>query len=561
MKLMKKLLILLLFLVGNNAFAQSVLWAKSISGINDEVGISMTHDEDCNVYVTGWFSGTVDFDPSPNTFNLVSSGNNDIFISKYSSNGALIWAKRIGGSNDDTSSSIKLDQNNNIILTGRFSSNVDFNPSNQDYILYSSGSYDIFVSKFTSDGDFIFAKKMGGSSDDQSESVCIDSQGNIFVTGRFADVADFDSLTNSNNLISNGSWDIFVCKLDGNGNTIWAKRMGGMGDDRAYSMAIDSLDNLYFTGTFNGTCDFNPTSENYLLSSSGYRDAFIVKWNNNGDFHWAKKIGSVGNDWGESIISNGNEIFLTGVFENTVNVGSDYLISNGSSDALICKLSNDGDFIWSRQIGGNSSDYGNSIDLDEFGNIYVTGTFSNLVNFNQGATTNVFLNATLSNAFVCSFEDDSDFLWAKHMGGSNNDYGDFVLLDCQNEVLTLGRYRNTSYFDVEEHTHTLVSVGSTDIFFQKIVKHLLSNDEIFHSELILYPNPSDNLVYFNNIKQYDKLLIFDNLGKLVYDKNIANGDNMIDVSDLKNGTYFFIFKNSTSENIMNVSFLKHNIYE
>ncbi len=240
---------------------------------------------------------------------------------------------------------------------------------------------------------------------------------------------------------------------------------------------------------------------------------------------------------------------------------SNNLTSNGASDAFICKMSGEGNFIWSRQIGGNLNDYGNSIDLDEYGNVYVVGTFSNQVNFNQGFTPNFILNAILSNAFVCAFETDSDFLWAKHMGGNNNDYGDFVLLDCSNDVHTLGRFSNTSYFDFENQTHTLVSAGSTDVFFQKIIKHLLNNDEIFEKDIVLYPNPSYDVVYFSNTNQFDELFIFDSLGKLVFKKNISFKNNCIDISRLNEGVYYFIFKNSSTGNIINVSFLKYNIYE
>jgi hypothetical protein len=187
----------------------------------DDVGLSIKVDDVGNVYTTGYFKGTVDFNPGTGTFNLTASGSSsDIFVSKLNSSGVFIWAKRIGGTTEDISISIAVDGLGNVYTTGYFKGTVDFNPGSGTFNLTAVGSSsDIFVSKLNSSGGFVWTRRMGGTTDDGGLSITIDGSGNIYTTGYFTGTADFDPSTGTFNLTAAGSFaDIFIEKLNESGS-------------------------------------------------------------------------------------------------------------------------------------------------------------------------------------------------------------------------------------------------------------------------------------------------------------------------------------------------------
>ncbi len=219
------------------------IWAKQIAGNNETVAFAMDVDALDNIYFTGHFVGTTDFDPNTGVFNLTAASH-DIFICKLNSVGNLVFAKSFFGTTNyccDYPRSISIDKDKNIYTCGSFNGTVDFDPNAGNYSL-TSNSADVFVSKLDSLGNFVWAKKMGGSDIDQAFSLKLDRSGNILTTGSFKGTADFDPSVSSYTLTSVSSQDIFVSKLDPNGNFLWAKRFGGGGSffDVGNSIAVDT---------------------------------------------------------------------------------------------------------------------------------------------------------------------------------------------------------------------------------------------------------------------------------------------------------------------------------
>src|SRR5262249_36288313 len=156
--------------------------------------------------------------------------------------------------------SIAVDASGNVYTTGYFTGTADFDPDAGVFNLTAAGSFDIFVSKLSASGNFVWAKVMGGGSDDLGQSISVDASGNVCTTGYFTGTADFDPGAGVFNLTAAGYYDIFVSKLDASGNFAWAKAIGGTGGDEGYSIAIDSSGNVYTTGAFGGTVDFDPNA-------------------------------------------------------------------------------------------------------------------------------------------------------------------------------------------------------------------------------------------------------------------------------------------------------------
>ncbi len=320
------------------------IWVKTFGGIGWDIVRSIALDQSGNVYLTGHFRETIDFDPGPAQYNLNSSGQNDIYILKLDSNGNFLWAKSIGGIDWDRGYSIEIDQSENIYITGLFNGMVDFNPGSGNYYLSSSGGTDVFILKLDTNGNFLWAKSIGGIGGDEGFSIEIYLSGNVYISGWFQDTVDFDPGSGNYYLSSSGGSDAFILKLDTNGNFLWVKSIGGIDRDQARSIILDQSENVYISGWFQDTVDFNPGPGQYILSSSGNVDIFILKLNNTGNFVWGISIGGIGVDVEHSIISDQlDNIYLIGSFEETVDfdpgIDTFFLSSNGYFDAFILKLS------------------------------------------------------------------------------------------------------------------------------------------------------------------------------------------------------------------------------
>ncbi len=307
-------------------------------------GISITTDAGGNVYTTGLFSGTTDFDPGAGTAYLTSAGYSDIFIQKLDCAGNFLWAKRMGGSSYDLGYSITTDAGGNVYTTGLFELTVDFDPGAGTTNLTSVGNEDIFIQKLDSAGNLLWVKQMGGTEDDRGFSITTDSGVNVYTTGYFYGTADFDPGAGTYNLTSAGMNDIFIQKLDSAGNLLWVKQMGGNDYDVVNSITTDAGGNVYTTGYFYGTADFDPGAGTTNLISAGGDDIFIQKLDSAGNLLWVKQMG--GNDYeaGNSITTDaGGNVYTTGSFYGTADfdpgAGTTNLISAGYDDIFIQKLS------------------------------------------------------------------------------------------------------------------------------------------------------------------------------------------------------------------------------
>jgi len=267
----------------------NLVWAKSFGNPANDFGLSIAVDGSGNVYTTGFFAEeNVDFDPSTGgTLPLSSNGANDVFVSKLNSSGDIVWAKSFGKSDDDEGRSIAVDGSGNVYTIGYFAgTNVDFDPSTGGILpLTSAGLGDVFVSKLNSDGNLVWAKNFGGSADDDGRSIAVDGSGNVYTTGSFNEIADFDPSTGGIlPLTSAGRDDIFVSKLNSSGNLVWAKRIGGHLYEFGYSIVGDSSGNVYITGLFRSTIDFDPSDVvTTNLASRGVEDVFVLKLTASGD--------------------------------------------------------------------------------------------------------------------------------------------------------------------------------------------------------------------------------------------------------------------------------------
>jgi len=259
--------LLSLFSVAQNA---SLDWVRTSGGSGNDHLWDMTTDPDGNIYSIGKFADTVDFNPdSIAVFNLISSGGDDVFIQKLDSNGNFIWAKSFGGTDDDIGQSIAADQFGNLYTTGWFSGDADFDPGTSTLMLKSNGNSDAFVQKIDSQGNLIWARSFGGVETDRSVEIELDQNFNVYTTGYFDSLVDFNPNAGTFNIKSKGDKDMFLQKLDSSGNFIWARSTGGLEDVIGRSLFYDGGEHLYIAGYFEGQVDFNPNAGSTILHSDG----------------------------------------------------------------------------------------------------------------------------------------------------------------------------------------------------------------------------------------------------------------------------------------------------
>ncbi len=336
--------------------AGNFLWVKGMGGTSLETGNGVAVDGVGNVYVTGYFgSASVNFNAggSGGTLTNTQSGYYDVFLAKYDGTGKFLWAKSMGGKEDEAGNGIAVDGSGNVYVTGYFSSTTaEFNSggSGGQLINASSGffSKDIFLAKYDAGGSFLWAKSMGGSSNaDEGRSVAVDGSGNVYITGNFnSGTAQFNAGGNGGTLICTGSYDVFLARYDMGGKFLWAKAMGGSKYDYGRSVTVDdSRNGVYVTGYFDSpTANFNPGgSGGGTLTSAGDYDAFLVKYDTAGSFVWARNMGGRSLDRGYGVATDrSGSIYATGSFNDTANFdpgSGTQFITRGRSDIYLIKLS------------------------------------------------------------------------------------------------------------------------------------------------------------------------------------------------------------------------------
>jgi predicted outer membrane repeat protein len=453
-------------------------WAQRLGGTGRDRGDNIALDSSGNVYTTGTFTGTVDFDPGPGIYNLTTSGSETgVFISKLDSNGNFIWAKYVDKwSPGGGPFNIAVDSNSNVYTMGDFTGSVDFDPGPEVYNLTSIGESDIFLFKLDSNGNFIWAKSIGGTSYDSGNDIALDSGSNIYITGSFRDTVDFDPGAGIYNLTCTGQYAIFISKLDSNGDFVWAKNMSGPNRGTGNSITVDVDGDVYTTGSFSNTIDFDPNASTYDLTSYGVNDIFISKLDSNGDFVWAKNMGGPTSDMSEGIeiaIDPIGNVYTTGTFSNTADFdpgpGTYNLTGLASfSDIFISKLDRNGSFVWAKNINGVMflNSFGLVVDIN--GDTYTTGIFENTVDFDPGTGVYNLTTAGGKDIFLSKLDNTGSFLWAKRLGGPSTDSSFDMVMDSSNNIYATGLFESTADFDPDNGTNNLTSVGDFDVFITKL---------------------------------------------------------------------------------------------
>jgi len=373
--------------------AGALLWARAVGGAGADEARALAVDPAGGVVVTGVFSGTVDFDPDAGAAPLTAAGGTDVFVLKLDAAGGLVWARAVGGADDDTARAVAIDTTGAVYVGGAFSGLADFDPGPGLRQLGAAGARDLFVLKLDAAGGLVWAIARGGADHEQINALAVDAAGEVFLAGAFSGTVDFDASagTGAPQLVSAGGTDAFVAKFSAAGVLRWARTFGGAGDDAALSLAVGADGAATVAGTFRGTVDFDPGAAVKTETTAGESDAFVVRLDPAGGYGWHRRIGGTAVDDVHTVaIDADGAAYVLGAFRGTADLNPDAGVQTATAaeaadDAFVVKLAANGGFVWAKAWGGTGEDRGQGLAIDAAGGVQVSGTFSGTVDFDFGA--------------------------------------------------------------------------------------------------------------------------------------------------------------------------------
>jgi gliding motility-associated-like protein len=478
----------ILIIFSQHSISQNLRWAKHLAGrgASDITNLHRGHstitgmavDDLNNIYITGISNDSVDFDPGPGE-NFIIGGDMDVFIAKYDASANLIWAHVFKSNGTNYAKDLVLDVHNNIYITGYCQSPADFDPGPGENILAAQPGHAnySFVAKYNTHGYLLWANSFSTKLGVLGFKLSIDLNNNVFATGTF-----YDTLyTNQGQqIISNGT-GVYIVKFNSNGNFVWGKCISGVGNlGGASSINIDNNNFVIVAGYFGGTVDFDMGTGVFNMTAATSSNRFIAKYNNNGDFLWAKNINVnedvvfYANRFIFLKIDTDNNVIITGNFRGTVvfdqNASNATLSTSGLyTSSFILKYSQYGDFL--SVYGLNGPHHITDLELDCDNNIFITGFAGSNTDFDPGPGLVQHISQYNPNCFIAKYDQDFNYLWSFILKNHISSFAYSYVLKVKNgsQYIAGGLTRSVD-FDPDTSEFILTSSGiGRNGFFVKYV--------------------------------------------------------------------------------------------
>ncbi len=369
----------------------------------------------------------------------------------------LNWLYTIHNGSDKSIHHLAIDHEANLISTGFFNDTLDFDPGPDTMELIANGFYSRYLLKTDSSGKVQWAKQP----DFSPKSAAVNSLGNLFLSGSFSDTADVDLSDSLKNIISpstNGSG--FVVAYDQELKPKWVNQYPNLNNNYEDKIKINSKGDIYWTGVFSDTVDFDPDTGVFELVATSHNAAFITKMDSSGKFIWAKKIEGASVDVLE--IDKNDNIFIAGTFQNSADFDLDttvFLLNStmGNGNPFVAKYNQTGKLIWAKSMGLSfieSSDFIKSMSIDDSSNVYLSGTYPDSIAFAVDSNTSIFLKSIIrhgsrgeaKNGFIAKLDLNGKAKWAKSFTDSagtfirNEHFVESIKVDKRFQVHALGYY-------------------------------------------------------------------------------------------------------------------------
>jgi hypothetical protein len=527
---MKYFLSLVLCLTTLNVFSQSPAWtwARGGGGSNDDQAVCVKSDLKGNVFVVGNYESTELVFDGDTLGKMASLGK---FLCKYDSAGKQLWLKNIVGGG--YASAIDIDQSGNVYVTGYFAEQrIVFGP---DIISTdTNGSYDLFLLKYDTNGNPVWARTAGGADQEKGYCVKVDGRGAVYVAGS----KGIDSFSFGGDRLKNthGSDDVLLLKYDTAGHEIWARNSGYAFNAQVNSIAIDKAGSCYITGKYNGTPIKFDTA---TLPCAGDEDVFIVKYSPSGKLVWAKTAGGADKDWGQSLaVDHQSNLILTGSTASASFKFADLNLPVSAArwfDVYVMKMDTAGNVIWGKRYGGMDNERGNSVDVDAGGNIYVAGQFASN-NFSFGLPWEVSSSGSYD-IYLLKLDANGAFQWLKNEGGNVFDIASSVDVTPSGAVYICGIFISSK---LQIPPYSFNNSGERDLFIARVNDPLGINSKAVGAfQAGISPNPFSNTIHVMNAPPGSTFKLLNAMGQTCWSGTEIEKQ---DFSKLAIGDYFLIIQ-------------------
>ncbi len=561
---MKKIVFSLLILgVSTVSLGQNLDWAKQFVGSGNTFCRSIALDHSGNVFTTGSFDDTLIADMDTGYYPIGSKGRGDIYLSKRSATGALLWIHSFGNYENDAGLSVAVDSIGNVFITGYFADTIDFDPGVGVSNLISQKWYSgTFICKYDPSGNFLWARQIGSGGVYYITSMSASNNGTVYLFGKFSDTVDFDPGTGVSLLYSSKRDNMFVAKYNTSGHFRWAKNLESAGGNEPSMIYLDEMENVYIAGSFSDTTDFDPGQGKYELTPHSYReDIFIEKLDSSGNFLWVSQFGgpeeAIAND--VTVDKNGN-VYSTGSFSGRVDFDpgpdSSFLKTDSlrNTDAFVSKLNSSGQFVWAKKIGSFPYlEVGYSLVSDNMGNIYTTGVFSGTSKLQPGYDSSYVSAGILKweDLYLNKLDAQGNFLWTRQIGGNSSDFSSDIAIDPNNHIYLTGHFHDDLDFDMRTSGYDLFSLVAWDGFIARLEPSSIGISEIqTASSVSIYPNPFEDFFSIDLGKKYESIevTITDISGKTILQEYHLNVSNFRIHPTLNSGVYLVSVRTNSTTN-------------
>ncbi|MES2763420.1 MAG: T9SS type A sorting domain-containing protein [Bacteroidota bacterium] len=552
----------ILSLIVSCASAQSFgfQWAKQIAGPNNDMTMGITTDAAGNIYNCGNFDGTTDFDPGAGTFTMTSVTGGGGYASKLDANGNLVWAVAFPGQTLKTA--VDASGNVFVTGTFNGTQDFDPGSGTFTLTPASTNYPDMYVCKIDNSGNFVFAGRIGGNDKETPTSMTADASGNIIITGLFKNTVDFDPMAATTyTMFSNGQDDGFVVKLDNSCNFLWGAKFGSSASyEQTSDAATDAAGNVYITGAFAGNVDFDPSVMGYSgLSSPSSVNIYLLKLDAAGNFGWVNGFGSTSvNDESRAIaLDAAGNIHIAGAYAGTVDfdpsaTATSTLTAVGGLDCFVAKYDASGNYIFAKGFGSAAYDCCKDIKVSGNGTICYTGVFFQNADFDPSAAgTYTMASAGANDAFLAALDNTGNFLWAGNLSPWSYDAIEELAITGTGDLYACGAFMFSTDFDPSSAVFNMSSSGFDGFILKLSGAGVGIKENNLNNAVSVYPNPFTNVITLSsekiNLQQAD-VIITDVTGRQIEKlSNLNSYNTQINLEQLKAGVYFYsiIEKNKT----------------
>ncbi|MBI2722119.1 MAG: T9SS type A sorting domain-containing protein [Bacteroidetes bacterium] len=517
--------------------AQNVQWAKAEGLWAYDYGYGIQNDNAGNVYVAGKyelnganFSGTT----------VTCAGNHDCFLAKYSPSGGLIWIRTAGGGMGDYWWGTYTDGTSAVYAAGEIEySNIPVTFPGSAVTFTPKGDNDIVFAKYDLNGNLLWAKQEGSFYNEKALGITADASGNVFICGYYADTIIFNGVQYP----SLGSKDLFVAKYNSSGAFQWVKKAGGPGRDEAKAIKCDAAGNVYICGMYSNNAIFGAQT---LTCTPGFYEAYLAKYDTNGNLVWVKKGGGDYDDVAWSLtIDPQNKIYVTGEYIGYGVFGGFNVTTAGGTDVFVASYDANGTELWLKSAGGSLIDRARGITTNGT-DLFITGQFGATAAFGTNSVT----AADSSDVFISALNNSGSFLWTSAAGGMPDsvetlgyESGIAICAEANGNVYATGSILTGAVFG----NITLQGYKRTDVFVTKLNGQPAAppnglNENTNAENFSVYPNPSNGNLNFDLSRYGNKqveIAVYNTMGKLI-DKKIFKAGTAVslDLTTQANGMYF-----------------------